>query len=147
MLNYYMIYKFVRLLTSPFNKWDAFKTGVIDDKGNIITHDKDRTNQQKQSLTKFEVLVLNLKKILSKLPGGTSRIGSFSAALYLLKEHDMFLEGKSYITESEISEIDFDSVGRYVTEMVTSAGTIDSEGFMSVENQKKWKRRNAESFK
>ena len=31
----FMIYQFIKRLATPFNKWEAFKTGVIDARGNI----------------------------------------------------------------------------------------------------------------
>ena len=33
----YLVYSFIRRLVTPFEKWDAFKTGVIDNKGNDET--------------------------------------------------------------------------------------------------------------
>ena len=35
-LNLYFIYKFLRILTIPFAKSDAFKLGIVDEKGKIL---------------------------------------------------------------------------------------------------------------
>ena len=32
-LNLYFIYKFLRILTTPFASTDAFKLGIVDEKG------------------------------------------------------------------------------------------------------------------
>lgn len=141
-----MIYRFVRLMTTPFEQWDAYKSGVIDANGKVIVSKNDRTRTQKDSFKSFEVLVRNIKNMLAKIPGGRSTLGSFAAALYLLKEHNLFLDGKGVLNESEISQLDIDAMGKYVTEMVTSANTIDSTGFMSVSQQRKWTKKNAESI-
>ena len=63
----FMIYQFIKRLATPFNKWEAFKTGVIDARGNIKILERRRTNQQKQSFKIFDLLVLRLKKLLEIL--------------------------------------------------------------------------------
>ena len=32
----FVVYQFIKRLATPFNKWDAYKTGVIDERGNIL---------------------------------------------------------------------------------------------------------------
>ena len=32
----FMIYQFIKRLATPFNKWEAFKTGVIDARGCLL---------------------------------------------------------------------------------------------------------------
>lgn len=83
----FMVYQFLRRLATPFNKWKAYKAGVIDERGNILLKAKERTTiEQRESFTKFDVLVLKLKRLLEKVPGGKSRLASYAAALYLIKE-------------------------------------------------------------
>lgn len=146
-INYYMIYSFVKTLTLPFDKWDAFKTGVIDKSGNIIVKKDDRDRAQKASFGPFEVLMRNLKRFLSKLPGGASTIGSFAAALYLLKEHKLFDES-SMLLESEDSfyEIDLEKLGKQVVETVTASVVMADNTWMSREAQQKHRRKNAADF-
>ena len=31
----YIVYQFIRRLATPFKEWPAYKTGVIDERGNI----------------------------------------------------------------------------------------------------------------
>lgn len=75
--------RFLKLLVTPFEKTDAFKYGVIDDKGKVLKKGKERkTKQEKDSYTVFHRLVFNLKKII---PFG--KLGSYASALFLIREH------------------------------------------------------------
>ena len=83
----FMVYQFLKRLATPFNKWDAFKEGVIDKEGNFLIKKKDRnTIAKRNSLKIFDVMILRLKRLLGKIPGGKSRIASYAAALWLIKE-------------------------------------------------------------
>lgn len=82
-------YQFIKRLATPFKEWDAFKTGVIDEDGNIIKKGKERRMvSERDSFTKFDLLVLKLKKLLEKIPGGRSKLASYAASLWLIKEHN-----------------------------------------------------------
>ena len=81
-------YKFLKNLVTPFEKWPAYKLGLIDKDGNIVKQRKDRLKQEeKDALGYFDVVTLNLRKLLGKLPGGQSAIATYAAALLLLKEY------------------------------------------------------------
>lgn len=69
-----------------WENWDAYKEGVIDEKGVRIKGVKLDTDAKKSSYTPFIRLAANVKRLLSKIPGGGSKLGSFAAALYLIKE-------------------------------------------------------------
>ena len=84
----YVAYKFVKILSQPWTSTDAFKLGIIDDKGKILKKRKTlKTGEEKAAYTIFHTLIWNLKKLLDKLPPGRTRIGSFVAALWMLKEY------------------------------------------------------------
>ena len=86
-LDAFVAYKFIKLLSTPFKKTDAYKMGIIDEKGKILIKRKDlRTGKEKVAYTIFHTLAWNMKKLLNKFPPTRSRLGSFAAALYLLKE-------------------------------------------------------------
>jgi len=99
----YLAYKFLRNLVSPFERWEAFKQGVIDKDGNILVDKKNRNTTQRYSLGYFDVISLNLKKLLGKVPGGKSAIASYAAALLLLREPKPLKEDYS-------EEIDLDQL-------------------------------------
>lgn len=93
LVDLYIVYRILRKLTTPFDQWDAYKQGVIDAEGNIIMKPDDRVKQdQRDSLTMLDVLILNLKKILGKLPYGKSKLASYGAALFLIKEEKNLTE-------------------------------------------------------
>ncbi len=82
-------YRFLKILTTPWNKQDAFKEGIIDDKGTLLKKHKDlETNKEKQAYNYFHRMVFNMKRLINSLPGGESQIKSYGAALLLLKEDD-----------------------------------------------------------
>jgi hypothetical protein len=102
----FLVYQFIRRLATPFNKWKAYETGVIDDKGKILVKKKDRTDAQKKSWQIFDVMIANLKKLLAKIPGGSSRLASYVAALYLIREWNHFTDG-TLLTE-DLNEEDLE---------------------------------------
>ena len=96
----FLVFQFIKRLVKPFNKWDAYKEGIIDAKGNIIIRRKDFTTKaQGKAFGVFDQLILNIKKLLGKLPGGQTRLASYAAALWLVKEQSDF-ENDSLITEN-----------------------------------------------
>ena len=86
----FLVYQFIRRLATPFNKWKAYELGVIDDKGEVLVKKKDRDSTQRKAWGIFDRMVANLKKLLAKVPGGSSKLASYAAALYLIKEWNHF---------------------------------------------------------
>ena len=80
-------FRVLYMLVTPFDKTEAFKTGVIDAEGNVLVKAKDRTSDQKKSYDTLDRVVFSLKRLLGKVPGGKSQIASLAAAYYLIKEH------------------------------------------------------------
>lgn len=93
------IYMFLKRLVTPFEQWDAYKTGLIDKEGKVIVDKADRTPEQIKSFGYFDRLVANLKKLLGKIPGGKTRIASFAAALLLLREKNIDPDDIEYLEE------------------------------------------------
>ena len=84
--NAFVAYKFLKILSTPFKKTDAYKEGVIDEKGNQIVSRTDFNQDQKKSYSIFHHLIYKLKKLMNKVPVLKSRIGSFAAAIWFIKE-------------------------------------------------------------
>jgi hypothetical protein len=95
----YIVYEFIKRLATPFDETKAFELGLIDAKGKRLKYAK--TKEEKDAMTLFDRLVLNLKRIISMVPGGSSKVGSYAAALLLIKE-DENLEKKS---DAELCEM------------------------------------------
>ena len=79
-------YKLIKILTTNFEDTDAFKLGVIDKDGKILKKRKDLRGEERAAYTIFHTLIWNLKKLMLKIPGLKSKLGSYAAALFLLKE-------------------------------------------------------------
>lgn len=100
LVDLYVVYRILRKLTTPFRDWPAYKTGVIDERGNILKSSKDRvTNTDQQSFNKFDLMILKLKKLLEKVPGGKSKFASYAAALLLIKEGDEIGDDDQLLSE------------------------------------------------
>lgn len=88
LINSYMTYQFVRRLVTPFTQMPAFHLGIIDENGDFLKDVNTLTDEEKSTVSLFDILVINLKRLLGKLPGGRTRLASFAAALYLLRQHN-----------------------------------------------------------
>lgn len=100
----FLVFNFIKRLVTPFNKWEAYKEGIIDDKGNILIKRKDfNKNAQKKAFGNFDQMILNLKKLLAKLPGGQTKLASYATALWLIREQQR-IEATNYITEESFEE-------------------------------------------
>ena len=104
MLDLFMIYNFIRRLVTPFSEWDAYKLGIIDERGKVLRKRRQlRRREERDAFGVFDVLVLNLKKLLERLPAGQTRIASYAAALWLIREHKAFTP-ESMLTEDMSDE-------------------------------------------
>ena len=96
-IDLFVTYRFIKLLVTPFEKTEAFKLGIIDEKGARILPppiagvrqtkpEPLRTSEEKNSYTILHKLVFNIKKIFGKVPGLRTKLGTYAAALFLLKD-------------------------------------------------------------
>ena len=87
-IDLFVTYRFIKLLTTPFNKTEAFKLGIIDEKGNRVTEPGTnkvttlRTSKEKNAYTVLHKLVFNIKKLFEKVPGLRTKVGTYAAALF-----------------------------------------------------------------
>ena len=103
--NIYFVYQFLKKLVTPFNKTKAFELGIIDEKGKILKRRRDlEGSEEKDAYNLSDTLIWNVKKLMGKIPGGKSRIASYAAALWLIKEQQ---DGYK-ITEEELELQFFD---------------------------------------
>lgn len=130
----WMVYSFIRRLITPFSEWEAYKLGIIDERGNILKKRKElRLQSEVRAFGVFDVMILNLKKLLEKLPAGQTRLASYAAALWLIREHKAFTP-ESMLTEDisdeqlvEAASLFFSSYTDYTTlnESVKQKMSID----------------------
>ena len=95
-----LIYQFIKRLSTPFEEQEAYKLGIIDEKGNRVKSKKLETKEEKNAYGYLDKLIFNLKKLIEKVPGGKSRLGSFAAALFLIREG----AGEKEFTAQELQE-------------------------------------------
>lgn len=107
----YYTFRFLKTLVTDWKDMDAYDEGIIDSDGkNLIKYKNLSTNDQKNAYTTFHRLVFNIKRILEKIPFGKSRIASYAAALYLLREEtgmteeDIIIALESFGYEYDISD-------------------------------------------
>tara|TARA_R110002153_G_scaffold209146_1_gene361643 strand:- start:229 stop:783 length:555 start_codon:yes stop_codon:yes gene_type:complete len=73
-------YRVIKLLVTPFNKTNAFKLGIIDEKGKVLKKSRDISDpKERNAYTLLIRFVFNLKRILSKV-GIRGPLGSSAAA-------------------------------------------------------------------
>jgi len=116
----YYTFRFIKLLTTPFKETDAFKLGIIDEKGNRIKSQAVKSKAEKDAYTTFHRLVFNVKKLIEKLPGGGSKLASYAAGLFLIKEKYSLSDNsvQKILTKSGLETLDFisEQSGWYILE-------------------------------
>ena len=110
-IDLFVTYRFIKLLVTPFDKTPAFKLGIIDKNG-VRSTEKTvargmqptqlRTDEEKSAYTVLHKLVFNIKKIFAKVPGLRTKLGTYAAALFLLK--DTF---KEHVEDPDVFEKEF----------------------------------------
>ena len=137
-IDLFVTYRFLKLLTTPFEKTEAYKLGIIDENGNRIMQKGIKkpqvplvTSQEKNAYTILHKLVFNIKKIFAKVPGLRTKVGTYAAALFLLKDtfkesvddRDMF--EKEFMKYLKENDIEFDNE---ISEEVIGFGEILPKG-------------------
>ena len=102
-------FRFIRMLVMDWKSWDAYKEGLIDENGKRIKSVKMDTDAKKSSYTTFVRLAANVKRLLSNVPGGGSKLGSFAAGLFLIKENYKLTNKdlQKILKECNIESLDF----------------------------------------
>ena len=137
----FVTYRFIKLLTTPFKKTDAYKLGIIDENGHRVMKQVTRSKKEpavplnndetKNAYTILHKLIFNIKKLFARVPGLRTKVGTSAAALFLLKdtfkEHvedpDMFeKEFMKYLRENNV-ELDRD-----ISEEVVGFGELLPKG-------------------
>ena len=137
-IDLFVTYRFLRLLTTPFEDTQAYKLGIIDANGNRIMQKRIKkpvvelvTSEQKNSYTILHKLVFNIKKIFAKVPGLRTKVGTYAAALFLLKDtfkesvNDPDMFEKEFVKYLKENDIQFDDE---ISEEVIGFGEILPKG-------------------
>ena len=100
----FVTYKIISQLVTEWEDMPAFEHGIIDKKGKLLRKSSSlKTREEKEAYTLFTRLIFNLKRLIQKLPGGSSKLASYAAGLFLIKEEidveRLLNEGESYVEE------------------------------------------------
>ena len=108
----FVTYRFLKLLVTPWKKQEAYKQGIIDDRGKALKKARDLTTEaERESFTLLHRLVFNCKRIMQKIPFVRSQLGTYATALFLLKEKynlDNLPEGEinQFLMENKLVSFD-----------------------------------------
>jgi len=123
--DFFYAIRFLRLLTTKWEKTEAFKLGIIDKNGNKLK--KPETAEEKSAYNLFHKLVYNIKRLINKIPLGKSTIASYAAALFLIKEHTGISDKKLIKVLKEITGCDFSEYKPELNEWyLTESGDIET---------------------
>ena len=100
-------FRFIRMMAMDWKSWDAYKLGIIDENGKRQRNVKLDNDEKKSAYTPFIRLAANLKRLVSAVPGGGSKLGSFASALFLIKEKVGEKGIKSICEEMNVEVLDF----------------------------------------
>ena len=86
----YITYRIIKILVKPWDEQDAYKLGIIDDRGKVLRKYRElKTSKEKAAYSVLTRFVFNLKRLLNQVPGGRTKFGSYAAAaVLLLKEEE-----------------------------------------------------------
>jgi len=130
----YFVFRFLRLLTMDYKKTDAFKFGIIDNKGKALKKSADlESTKEKAAYTMLHRMVFKIRRLIEKVPGG--RFISYAAALFLLKEQkdvriwtdDIYMKSKLL----EFLETDWEADAKFLKEEVDNMDKKSFKSFLS----------------
>ena len=148
----YLAYKFIKMLATRWKKTDAYKLGIIDEKGKRI-HTKEADDAAKKAGSKYtniHKVIFNIKRLISIVPGGKSRLGGAAAALWLLKEESKYMGVKD---ENLIESVFLDylknngyEIENDINESFSKLGLTINKGTYILNDRKIHLKENIESF-
>ena len=119
-IDLFVAYRFLRILTTPWEDQPAFEHGIIDKDGKLLRKANTlNTGEERKSFTLLHRLIFNMKRLLHKIPGVRTKLGTYATALFLLKQHfaslveeeemiektfSKWLVDNGYMTEEELHE-------------------------------------------
>lgn len=156
----YLTYSFISKLATPFEDWEAFKLGIIDADGREVKPiSKLKLQKERDAYGYFDRVVAKVKRLLATVPGGSSKIGTYAAALWFIKEDhdqddDTILEALTeYVERVQLVEdvnARFERMIEDAPVMSAGSGAVagigigqDGEPGVSKKKQKQWSRSNS----
>ena len=78
-------YRILKMLVTPFKETDAYRLGIIDEKGKLLKK-KLETQEELDNYTLLHRLVFRMKRIIERIPTENKKLTSIAAALALIRE-------------------------------------------------------------
>ena len=131
-IDFLITYRVVKMLITPFEKTEAFKRGIIDEKGKVLIKYRNVIKQSdKKHYTLLHRFVFNIKKILSKVGLG-GKLGSFAVALALLiKEDSSYASHKDAIEAGVLTYLKEQNLYNEILNESKDIPEIDAEPLMT----------------
>ena len=135
-VDFFVVYRFLKLLVTPWEKQEAFKLGIIDKNGKALKKARDLgLESERNAFTLLHRLVFNCKRIMQKIPLVRSQLGTYATALFLLKEHyklENLPEGdiNKFLMENKL--VNFDNT---ISEEVIGFGSMRPMGEYKLKDQ------------
>lgn len=93
-------YRILKMLVTPFKETDAYKRGIIDDKGKELRKMRElHTVEDRDAYSILHRLVYRIKRIIERVPIENKKLVSYAAALALIREQ---LEGNIEYNDIEL---------------------------------------------
>ena len=108
-------YRILKMLVTPFQETEAYKRGIIDDKGKELRKMRDLNKvEDRDAYTILHRLVYRVKRIIERVPIENKKLVSYAAALALIREQldheeeypDIELRFNAKLAEALEQEID-----------------------------------------
>jgi len=105
-----VVLRILKLLTTPIEKSDAYKYGIIDKNGKKIKNPE--SSSEREAYTILNRFVFKLQYALMKSPDrGAKRLLSLAAAMAILREHNE--EDLDSMTDKEIAMIAQSNINKW----------------------------------
>ena len=127
-IDLFIIYQFMRRLVTPFNQWKAFELGIIDERGKVL---RKRTTllkaEEKNAWGWVDIMTANLKKIIETAPGGQTKLASYAAAMFLLREAPTYVGDESALDRLEAGLEEKDILEQFNASLTELTLALDEE--------------------
>ena len=121
----------VKMLVTPFNKFEAYKRGIIDADGKVLQKFRKVQGTDKRHYTMLHRFVFNLKRLLAKA-GIKGALGSFAVALALLiKEDKSYAQHKDAIEAGVVTYLKEQNLYDMLLNEVREIPEIEDEPYMT----------------
>ena len=85
----YITYRIITTLTTDWDEQKAYEYGIIDKKGKVLRKYKElKDRKEKESYTILIRFIFNLKRLMEKIPGGKTKIGSYAIAALVFRREE-----------------------------------------------------------